>query len=132
MSTGLNETWRRGVALSLSVMILFALLFAGAAQAGSSSCLPAANGITAGLTGPDATTVSAADDAHKQASSSHGKVACCSFTCAPGFIATSGTGATAALHRHETLPLSDQSPETLAGDGLKRPPRSGLIDYRHA
>jgi hypothetical protein len=132
MSTGLNETWRKGVALSLSVMILFALLFAGAAQAGSSSCLPAANGITAGLTGADAPTVSAADDMHKQAPSSHGKIACCSFTCAPGFVVTSGIGDMAVLHRHETLPLSDQSPDTLAGNGLERPPRSILIDYRHA
>jgi len=132
MSSGLNETWRRGVALSLSVMILFALLLAGAAQAGSSSCLPAANGITAGFTGPDAFMINAADEVHKQAPSSHGKIACCSFTCAPGFVVTSGTGDMAVLPRHETLPLSDQTPDTLAGDGLKRPPRSSLIDYRHA
>lgn len=132
MSTGLTETWRRGVALSLSVMILFALLFAGAAQAGSSSCLPTANAITAGFTGPHTPTVSAPDDMHKQAPSSHGKITCCSFTCAPGFIATSGIGDLAVPYRQETLSLSDQSPDTLARDRLKRPPRPRLIDYRHA
>lgn len=132
MSTGLTETWRRGVVLSLSVMILFALLFAGAAQAGSSSCLPAANTIAAGFTGPDAATVSAPDDMHKQAPSSHGKISCCSFTCAPGFIVASGIGDMAVPHRQETLSRSDQSPDTLARDGLKRPPRPLLIDYRHA
>lgn len=126
MSTGLNETWRRGVALSLSIMILLALLFAGAAQAGSSSCLQAANEVTAGL------SVSAADDLHKQAPSSYGKSACCSFTCAPAFIMASGTGDLALLDRREALSLSEQSPDTLTGDGLKRPPRSFLIDYRHA
>ncbi|MBK1870729.1 hypothetical protein [Taklimakanibacter albus] len=120
------------MALSLSVMILFALLFAGAAQAGSSSCLSAANVITAGFAGPDTPTVSAADDLHKQAPSSHGKIACCSFTCAPGFIVTSSTGDMAVLHRHETLPLSEQSPDTLAGNGLERPPRPSLINDRHA
>lgn len=132
MSPGLTETWRRGMALSLSVMILLALLFAGAAQAGSSSCLPAANGIAAGFTGLDSPMVSAADDAHKQAASSHGKIACCSFTCAPGFIVTSGSGHMTVLHRHETPPLSEQSPDTLAGNGLERPPRSSHIDNRHA
>lgn len=131
MSTGLTETWRRGVILSLSVLILFALLFAGAAQAVSSSCLPAANAITAGFT-PDVSTVSAPDDMHKQAPSSHGKITCCSFTCAPGFIVASGIGDMAVPHRLETLSLSDQSPDTLARDRLKRPPRPLPIDYRRA
>lgn len=132
MSTGLHETWRGWVALPLSVMILFALLFAGAAQAGSSSCISAASGFTVDFAATGMSMVNADDELHKQAPSSRGKTACCSFTCAAGFVTANAADDMAALHRQETLILSDQSPDTLAGDGLKRPPRSILTDDRHA
>lgn len=130
MSTGLHETWRRWAALPLSAMLLLALLFAGAAQAGSSSCIPAANGITLDYANTD--MAKAGDELHKQAPSSHGKTACCSFTCAAGFVTANATDEMAQLHRPEILILADQSPDTLAGDGPKRPPRSILTDDRHA
>jgi hypothetical protein len=132
MSTGLHETWRGWVALPLSIMILFVLLFAGAAQAGSSSWISAATRIAVDFAGPDMATAGAEEELHKQAPSSHGKTTCCSFACAPAFLATNGAGDMLPHHRHETLILSDQPPDTLAGDGLKRPPRPILTDYRHA
>lgn len=132
MSTGLHETWRGWVALPLSIMILFALLFAGTAQAGTSSCIPATSRTAIDHASAHPSTVNADDELHKQVPASHGKTACCSFTCAPGLAAMGNAGDLSILHRQETLILSDQSPDTLADDGLKRPPRPILSDYRHA
>lgn len=126
-----QESWRRWVAIPLSIMILFALLFAGAAQAGSSSCTSAAAAAIADITGHDGPLLDADDDVPKQ-NRSHATLTCCSFACVPSLIAAGIVGEEPALRRHQSLVLSGQSPDTLASEGLKRPPRSILTDYRHA
>ncbi|QIG49028.1 hypothetical protein G5V57_15660 [Nordella sp. HKS 07] len=125
-----QKSWRRWVAIPLSIMILFALLFAGAAQAGSSSCASTAAAI-ADLTGHDGPMLGAGDDLSKQ-TPFNAMRSCCSFTCVASFIVTGSADEPPAARRHQSSVLSDQWPETLAGEGLKRPPRSILTDNGHA
>jgi len=117
--------------MPLSIMLLFALLFAGTAQAGSSSCTSASTAAMADLTGHDGPMLGAGDDLSKQ-TPFHATRSCCSFTCVASFIVTGSADEPPAARRHQSRVLSDQWPETLAGEGLKRPPRSILTDNRHA
>lgn len=126
-----QESWRRWVAIPLSIMILFALLFAGAAQAGSASCTPVAAAAMVDHAGHNGPRLDVGNDPSKQVRT-HAALACCSFTCVTGFTMAGNAADSPAARRHQALVLSDQWPETLASEGLKRPPRPILTDNRHA
>lgn len=58
---------------------------------------------------------------------------CCSSYCPAGFVCAGVAPAALPIILRQVISvLSDQLPENLAGEGLKRPPRLILADFGHA
>ncbi len=127
------KSLRRLLTIPLSVMILFAFVIASA-QAATSSCQSARSAIGK-IEARDAIVTANPDGDHgalPDRAPVQAKLDCCSFSCPTGFMAVESPSALLVLQRQAVAALSDQSPETLAGDGLKRPPKSILTASRHA